>query len=207
MFSKCFVILFAEKHLLHPYKKGLPYLPSFRYLLVQVEEVKAAEVVQAELPAPASDQKTILTGIGGRDIKDKVTQFFTPNKVKAAPPAAAPSTSAPPAATLPPEDDPPGKNSDSLDWAGGYMPRGKAEISEACRQAFTATCHLLLECTTFPLYMSEEETMALHVEMFDQTGQCTTNDDVNVPYSVKLTSLAITSFISSSFVIFKSRDI
>ncbi|KAM4608317.1 protein DOP1B isoform 2-T2 [Polymixia lowei] len=57
-----------------------------------------------------------------------------------------------------------------LDWGAGYMPRGKAEISEACRQAFTATCHLLLECTTFPVYLSEEESLALHTDMFDHTG-------------------------------------
>lgn len=57
-----------------------------------------------------------------------------------------------------------------MDWAAGYMPRGKAEISEGCRQAFMATCHLLLECTTFPVYLSEEETLALHTEMFGNTG-------------------------------------
>ncbi|XP_034549509.1 protein dopey-2 [Notolabrus celidotus] len=57
-----------------------------------------------------------------------------------------------------------------LDWAAGYMPRGRAEISEACRQAFTATCHLLLECTTFPVYMSEEETLALHTDMLENAG-------------------------------------
>lgn len=142
---------------------------SFRYLLVQVEDVKAADVVQPELPAASNDQKTILTGIGGREIKDKLTELFTPNKAKPSLPAAALTAS-----TLPPEDDPQAMNSGSLDWAGGYMPRGRAEISEACRQAFTATCHLLLECTTFPVYMSEEETMALHVDMFDCTGQCTT---------------------------------
>lgn len=190
--------------------------------------MKAAEVVQPEVVQPEVvqidrqpvnilinqqpvsllndrqpvDQKTILTGIGGRDIKGKLTELFTPNKVKAAQPSAAPPAAAPPAAappvaapplasllaaappaaaspaatlpvaTMPPEDDPQVKNSESLDWAGGYMPRGRAEISEACRQAFTATCHLLLECTTFPVYMSEEETMALHVDMFDHTGQC-----------------------------------
>lgn len=136
---------------------------------MQVEDVKTADIVQPQLPVAANDQKPILTGIGGREIKDKLSGLFSPNKVKVAPPAATP-----PAATPPPEDDPPqAKNTGSLDWAGGYMPRGRAEISEACRQAFTATCHLLLECTTFPVYMSEEETMALHVEMFDHTGQCT----------------------------------
>lgn len=161
------------KHVVHLCCEGcyinkLTYLLSFRYLLVQVEDVKAADVVQPELPAASNDQKTILTGIGGREIKDKLTELFTPNKAKPSLTAAALTAS-----TLPPEDDPQAKNSGSLDWAGGYMPRGRAEISEACRQAFTATCHLLLECTTFPVYMSEEETVALHVDMFDCTGQCT----------------------------------
>lgn len=142
-------------------------LLSFRYLLVQVEDVMAAEVVQLELPATVNDQKAIRTSIGGREIKDKLTELFTPSKVKPSPPAA---TLAP--ATLPPEDDVQTKSSGSLDWAGGYMPRGRAEIPEACRQAFTATCHLLLECTTFPVYMSEEEMLALHVDMFDCTGEC-----------------------------------
>lgn len=140
---------------------------------MQVEDVKTADIVQPNLLVAANDQKTIVTSIGtGREIKDKLTGLFTPNKIKAAtPPAAAPPAAAPPALTPPPEDEPQAKNTGSLDWAGGYMPRGRAEISEACRQAFTATCHLLLECTTFPVYMSEEETMALHVDIFDHTGQ------------------------------------
>lgn len=165
-------MFFVEKHFVNACYINSDSL-SFRYLLVQVEEVeeveemKEAEVVQPELPPPASNQKPILAGIGGREIKDKVTQFFTPNKVKATPPAAAPPAAPPTAAAPPPEDNQQAKN---LDWAGGYMPRGKAEISEACRQAFMATCHLLLECITFPLYMSEEETMALHEEIFNLTG-------------------------------------
>ncbi|XP_059199122.1 protein dopey-2 [Centropristis striata] len=57
-----------------------------------------------------------------------------------------------------------------LDWAAGYMPRGRAEIPDACRQAFTATCHLLLECATFPVYLSEEETHVLHTDMSVHTG-------------------------------------
>lgn len=147
---------------------------------MQVEDVRAVDVVQPELPATSNDPKTILTGIGGREIKDKLTELFTPNKAKPCPPAAAL-----PAATVPPEDDPQAKNSRSLDWAGGYMPRGRAEISEACRQAFTATCHLLLECTTFPVYMNEEETMALHVDMFDRTGQllCCCSSPPFAPFS------------------------
>ncbi|XP_030199434.1 LOW QUALITY PROTEIN: protein dopey-2 [Gadus morhua] len=53
-------------------------------------------------------------------------------------------------------------------WADGFMPRSRSEISESCRQAFAAACHLLLECTTFPVYLSEGETQALYSQMFLQ---------------------------------------
>ncbi|KAI1885222.1 hypothetical protein AGOR_G00217950 [Albula goreensis] len=57
-----------------------------------------------------------------------------------------------------------------LDWGAGYVPRDRGEISEACRQAFTAACHLLLECTTFPVYLSEDEMEGLYRDMFQRTG-------------------------------------
>uniref|UniRef100_A0A3B4BRG1 Dopey N-terminal domain-containing protein n=1 Tax=Pygocentrus nattereri TaxID=42514 RepID=A0A3B4BRG1_PYGNA len=50
-----------------------------------------------------------------------------------------------------------GAGAAGLQWLLGFQSRGKAEITEACRQAFTAACHLLLECTTFPVYYTEEE--------------------------------------------------
>ena len=56
-------------------------------------------------------------------------------------------------------------------WADGFMPRSRSEISESCRQAFAAACHLLLECTTFPVYLSEGETQALYSQMFLQPGE------------------------------------
>lgn len=132
---------------------------------MQVEDVKApVEAPQPDLtaPPPALDQKM---SIGGREIKYKLTDLFTLNKLK---PSPASDTQLSEAAT---EEKKECKSTGSLDWAAGYMPRGKAEISEACRQAFTATCHLLLECTTFPVYLSEEETLALYTDMFGQTGQ------------------------------------
>ncbi|XP_040913868.1 protein dopey-2 isoform X2 [Toxotes jaculatrix] len=136
-----------------------------RYLLVQVEDVKGpGEGIQPDLTAASADQKTLLTSIGGREIKDKLTGLFTPNKLKPRP------TSDAQLAAAPVEKKKERGNLSCLDWAAGYMPRGKAEISEACRQAFTATCHLLLECTTFPVYLSEEETLALHTDMFGDTG-------------------------------------
>lgn len=130
---------------------------------MQVEDVKApAEAPQPDLTAPALDQKT---SIGGREIKYKLTDLFTINKLKPSPASDTPLSEAAP------EEKKECQSTGSLDWAAGYMPRGKAEISEACRQAFTATCHLLLECTTFPVYLSEEETLTLYTDMFGQTGQ------------------------------------
>ena len=55
-------------------------------------------------------------------------------------------------------------------WTDGFMPRSRSEISESCRQAFAAACHLLQECTTFPVYLSEGETQALYSQMFLQPG-------------------------------------
>lgn len=122
------------------------------------------EQLQPDLTVTSVDQKTLLANLGGREIKDKLTELFTPNKLKVRPTSDA---------QLPASPTKKAKAHGCLDWAAGYMPRGKAEISEACRQAFTATCHLLLECTTFPIYLSEEETLALHTEMFGHTGQRT----------------------------------
>uniref|UniRef100_UPI0037E70BC2 protein DOP1B n=1 Tax=Semicossyphus pulcher TaxID=241346 RepID=UPI0037E70BC2 len=136
-----------------------------RYLLVQVEDVSGPEEgPQPDLTAPPVDQKTLLPVIGGREIKDKLTELFTPIKLKVRSASDIQLTAAPT------EEKKKRGHIGCLDWAAGYMPRGRAEISEAVRQAFTATCHLLLECTTFPVYLSEEETLALHTDMFGPTG-------------------------------------
>ena len=133
---------------------------------MQVEDVSGPEEVpHPDLSAAVLDLKSSMTGIGGREIKDKLTELFTPNKVKSRPASDIQLSAAPL------EKKKERGHLGSLDWAAGYMPRGRAEISEACRQAFTATCHLLLECTTFPVYLSEEETLALHTDMFGHKGQ------------------------------------
>lgn len=125
------------------------------------------ERLQPDLTVTSVDQKNLLANLGGREIKDKLTELFTPNKLKARPMS---DTQLPASPTKKAKAR---GHGGCLDWAAGYMPRGKAEISEACRQAFTATCHLLLECTTFPIYLSEEETLALHTDMFGHAGQHT----------------------------------
>uniref|UniRef100_A0A8C4IQJ0 DOP1 leucine zipper like protein B n=1 Tax=Dicentrarchus labrax TaxID=13489 RepID=A0A8C4IQJ0_DICLA len=130
---------------------------------LQVEDVRGQEEApQPELTVALVEQKSLMSNKGGQEIKDKLTELFTP-KLKARPTSDAQLSAAP-------IEKKKERGHLGLDWAAGYMPRGKAEISEACRQAFTATCHLLLECTTFPVYLSEEETLALHNDMFGHTG-------------------------------------
>uniref|UniRef100_A0A667WW21 DOP1 leucine zipper like protein B n=1 Tax=Myripristis murdjan TaxID=586833 RepID=A0A667WW21_9TELE len=134
------------------------------YLLVQVEDVREQEEApQPDLTAVPLDQKNVLGGLGGRDIKDKLAELFTPNKNR-------PRSSSDARLSTSSEKKKEHKSVGSLNWGADFMPRGRSEISEACRQAFTATCHLLLECTTFPLYLSEEESLALCTEMFSNTG-------------------------------------
>lgn len=130
---------------------------------MQVEDVRGPNEEPHCDPCAASvDQKSLIASVGGREIKDKLTELFTPNKRKSRPSSEAQVSA---------EKKRDHGHSGCLDWAAGYMPRGKAEISEACRQAFIATCHLLLECATFPVYLSEEETLALHTDMFGDTGR------------------------------------
>nr|XP_057937459.1 protein dopey-2 isoform X2 [Doryrhamphus excisus] len=127
-----------------------------RHLLVQVEDVGGLE--DKPHPSASADHKTSLLSMGGLEMKDKLTDLFAPNKVKTQPGLDSQ------------QSERRKERGPCLDWAAGYRPRGRAEISEACRQAFTATCHLLLECTTFPVYLSEEEALALHADMFGHTG-------------------------------------
>lgn len=137
----------------------------FRYLLVEVEDVIGPEEITTDTTTSLVDQMAQTASIGGREIKDKLTELFTPNKFKSSPKIDSLPTEAPKETKREQEA------SGSLEWSVGYMPRGKSEITEACRQAFTATCHLLLEGTTFPVYLTEEETWELYAAMFDHTGQ------------------------------------
>uniref|UniRef100_A0A671WC84 DOP1 leucine zipper like protein B n=1 Tax=Sparus aurata TaxID=8175 RepID=A0A671WC84_SPAAU len=172
----------SEQHL----PPGIGQTAEGNGFLLCVEDVRAPEeVAQPDLTAASLDQKTLLTGRGGREIKDKLTELFTPNKLK----SRSTSDAQLPAAPTEKKKGPMG----CLDWAAGYMPRGRAEISDACRQAFTATCHLLLECTTFPVYLSEEETLALHADMFGHTG----SDMDNLP--VWVTSLMTLCCLSRDY--------
>ncbi|XP_054830579.1 protein dopey-2 isoform X2 [Eublepharis macularius] len=46
------------------------------------------------------------------------------------------------------------------------------DTREDCREAFAAACYLLLDCTTFPVYLSEEETEQLYFSLFQVPGGC-----------------------------------
>ncbi|KAH0624841.1 hypothetical protein JD844_032690 [Phrynosoma platyrhinos] len=46
------------------------------------------------------------------------------------------------------------------------------DMREDCREAFAAVCYLLLDCTTFPVYLSEEETEQLYLSLFQAPGGC-----------------------------------
>uniref|UniRef100_A0A8C5KNX3 DOP1 leucine zipper like protein B n=1 Tax=Jaculus jaculus TaxID=51337 RepID=A0A8C5KNX3_JACJA len=46
---------------------------------------------------------------------------------------------------------------------------------EDCREAFAAACHLLLDCATFPVYLSEEETEELCETLFQLPGASDTS--------------------------------
>lgn len=144
-----------------PASKHFWFLPHFRYLLVQVEDVETDKKTQRNQSPTSPDQKTLL---GRYEIKGKFTELFSPNKLK----ARNSKSQLPPSPTEKKKEN---GHSECTDWTAGYMPRSRAEIPEACRQAFVATSHLMLECTTFPVYYSEEETLALHTDMFGPAGE------------------------------------
>uniref|UniRef100_A0A8C7CH99 DOP1 leucine zipper like protein B n=1 Tax=Oncorhynchus kisutch TaxID=8019 RepID=A0A8C7CH99_ONCKI len=125
----------------------------------QSQKVKSPTQEESLQFVPVSGCVSITT----TQIKDKLAELFTPNKHKPR------SISDPPVPDLPvpPTEKKKGRvgTGGGVDWGAGYMPRGRAEISEECRQAFTAACHLLLECTTFPLYLSEEESQVLYSDI------------------------------------------
>lgn len=55
-------------------------------------------------------------------------------------------------------------------WAVDQVVIGLGSPREGCREAFAAACHLLLDCATFPVYLSEEETERLYETLFQLPG-------------------------------------
>ncbi|KAJ8388524.1 hypothetical protein AAFF_G00132380 [Aldrovandia affinis] len=137
-----------------------------RYLLHPLEGGQTQEDGgQCDPPAAPGGRK------GGRELgqitmpqfKEKLTEFFTPGRQR-------PQHRVGDSSPFSPGAGPRGGGPLGPGWGAGYLPRDRGDISEACRQAFTAACHLLLECTTFPVYLSEHEMAALHSNMFHSTG-------------------------------------
>ncbi|XP_051564848.1 protein dopey-2-like [Myxocyprinus asiaticus] len=108
--------------------------------------------------SPRASKRSPLKRKGNRDlglIKDRLAEFFNPSKLRI---HALHGFSVR-------KDHKPA----DLEWMGSFQSKGKGEISESCRQAFTVVCQLLLECTTFPVYLTEEESQDLHTTMFNKT--------------------------------------
>lgn len=57
------------------------------------------------------------------------------------------------------------------DWAVDQVVTAPGSPREGCREAFAAACHLLLDCATFPVYLSEEETEQLCETLFQLPGE------------------------------------
>lgn len=131
-----------------------------RYLLSPLEEKREAESGGGNPPGqtgkvPLGWKSWEAGQITMPQFKQKLTGFFTAHKQK-------------PSSALSEEKKSRGRGED---WGDDSMLRERAEFSEDCRQAFTTTCQLLLECTTFPVYLSEEETEALYAAIFQEVGK------------------------------------
>uniref|UniRef100_A0A6I8Q159 DOP1 leucine zipper-like protein B n=1 Tax=Xenopus tropicalis TaxID=8364 RepID=A0A6I8Q159_XENTR len=63
------------------------------------------------------------------------------------------------------------------EWDIERFLRNMGEMNEDCREAFAAACHVLLDCATFPVYMSEEETEHLYSVLSQVPG----SGDANFP--------------------------
>ncbi|KAM5281512.1 protein DOP1B isoform 2-T2 [Ctenodactylus gundi] len=55
-------------------------------------------------------------------------------------------------------------------WDAAQVAIDLGGSKEDCREAFAAACHLLLDCATFPVYLSEEETQQLCETLFQLPG-------------------------------------
>ncbi|XP_038657508.1 protein dopey-2 isoform X2 [Scyliorhinus canicula] len=56
------------------------------------------------------------------------------------------------------------------DWDVDHMLQEVDEVTEDCRLAFAATCQLLLECSSFPVYLSFKEIETFYLSAFQDIG-------------------------------------
>lgn len=125
------------------------------------KQKRLEEANQASQHAPPRGRTLSSSGReGNRDlglIKDRLAEFFIPGKLREQSQEAFN------------DDKGKGCGQDLFHWTEGFQSRGKGEINESCRHAFTAACHLLLESTTFPVYYTEKESQELHSKLFENT--------------------------------------
>ncbi|XP_053161255.1 protein dopey-2 isoform X2 [Hemicordylus capensis] len=64
------------------------------------------------------------------------------------------------------------KGKEEEEWDIDQVMLDLGDTREDCREAFAAVCYLLLDCTTFPVYLSEEETDQFYLTLFQVPGGC-----------------------------------
>ncbi|KAL7983595.1 hypothetical protein Chor_000471 [Crotalus horridus] len=62
------------------------------------------------------------------------------------------------------------RDKEEKEWDFDQVMFDLGDTREDCREAFSALCYLLLDCTTFPVYLSEEESELLHLSLFQVSG-------------------------------------
>ncbi|XP_026519997.1 protein dopey-2 isoform X1 [Notechis scutatus] len=62
------------------------------------------------------------------------------------------------------------RDKEEKDWDPDQVTFDLGATREDCREAFSALCYLLLDCTTFPVYLSEEESERLYLSLFQVSG-------------------------------------
>uniref|UniRef100_UPI00398E95F6 protein DOP1B n=1 Tax=Pristiophorus japonicus TaxID=55135 RepID=UPI00398E95F6 len=67
------------------------------------------------------------------------------------------------------------------DWDVDHMLQEVDEVTEDCRMAFAATCQLLLECSSFPVYLSFKEIETFYLSACQDVG----DGDGNLPLWLK----------------------
>lgn len=71
-----------------------------------------------------------------------------------------------------PLDDPDSqRRKEEEEWDIDQVMLDLGDTREDCREAFAAVCYLLLDCTTFPVYLSTEETEQLYFSLFQVPGK------------------------------------
>ncbi|XP_059681377.1 protein dopey-2 [Gavia stellata] len=64
------------------------------------------------------------------------------------------------------------KEKEEEDWDLEQVMLVLGPLRGDCKEAFSAACHLLLDCTTFPVYLLEEEMEQLYLSLFQVPGGC-----------------------------------